>query len=41
MEEVKGLIQQLTTRMDRWDTERGRNYRQNKFYDLIMLSMMF
>jgi hypothetical protein len=26
MEEVKGLIQQLTTRMDRWDTERGRNY---------------
>ena len=26
MEEVKGLIQQLATRMDRWDTERGRNY---------------
>jgi len=29
MEEVKGLIQQLTTRMDRWDTGRGRDYRQN------------
>ena len=29
MEEVNGLIQQLTTRMDRWDTERGRDYRQN------------
>jgi hypothetical protein len=29
MEEVKGFIQQLTTRMDRWDTGRGRDYRQN------------
>jgi hypothetical protein len=29
MAEVKGLIQQLTTRMDRWDTERGRDNRQN------------
>jgi hypothetical protein len=29
MEEVKGLIQQVTTGMDRWDTERGRAYRQN------------
>jgi hypothetical protein len=29
MEEDKGLIQQLTTRMDRWDTERGGYDRQN------------
>jgi hypothetical protein len=29
MEEVKGLIQQLTIRMDRLDTGRGRDYRQN------------
>jgi hypothetical protein len=26
MEEVKGLIQQVTPRMDRWGTERGRVY---------------
>lgn len=30
MEEVKGLIQQLSTRMDRWDKDKGRDYGQNR-----------